>query len=254
MGMGNGPIGPGGDMGCAAAGPCPGAMPCQAAMQMAAAQSQQMQMAAMMQMQMQMQMAQMAQMAQMQMMSGMMPMMAMQYPIGAMMPVAAAAPVVVAANGADDAPPMGSVSMEELNALEAEVREAEREAKAAARTKDAYVGLMARYIEDEGFGFISCAECKEVWDKTDIFISGRNFMAANIDVGDMVTFQVEKDGKELPRAVNPKLHDELTKMRKKLARMREALRLPPMPAPGKRGAAELDGEPPAKRLHAPIGA
>merc|ERR1719188_1295761 len=122
----------------------------------------------------------------------------------------------------EDAQLAGS-TLEDLTALEAEVKELEQKAKASAK-RDAYIGLMARYIEDEGFGFISCPECKEKWDKTDIFVSGRTFMSSGIDIGDLVVFAVEKDGKGMPRAVTPKALTELTKLRKKLTRMREILR------------------------------
>mmetsp|Transcript_74967 Transcript_74967/g.232663 ORF Transcript_74967/g.232663 Transcript_74967/m.232663 type:complete len:225 (-) Transcript_74967:571-1245(-) len=175
---------------------------------------QQMQMAAMMQMQM----GAAAQMQQMQM-AAMMPMMQMGMPMAAMMPM-----MQMEAPGkaeGDDEEQITSCSPEEIAALELEVKESEKAAKATAKSSGSYVGLMARYIEDEGFGFISCAECKDVWDKTDIFVSGRNFVTSGIDVGDIVTFQVEKDGKDLPRAVNPKTLSDLTRMKKKLSKMRE---------------------------------
>merc|ERR1719188_2478763 len=124
---------------------------------------------------------------------------------------------------APEEPPL-ITTKEEVEQLEQEFKEAEQLAKDKAKKDNSYVGLMARYIEDEGFGFISCPECRETWDKTDIFVSGRNFVASGIDVGDMVTFQVEKDGKDLPRAANPKTLDELTKIRRKLSKMREVMK------------------------------
>merc|ERR1719414_1267758 len=144
------------------------------------------------------------------------PMMQMGMPMGSMMPM-----MPMGMQGGNMAEEFMMVTAEGMAALEQDIREEEKAAKTAAKEAGSYVGLMARYIEDEGFGFISCPECKEVWDKTDIFLSGRNFVASAIDVGDMVTFQVEKDGKDLPRAINPKTLKELTSLRRKLARMRE---------------------------------
>merc|ERR1740121_1058360 len=159
--------------------------------------------------------AMMPMMCQMQMpMAAMMPMMGM--PMAAMMQAATGPPV-------PEEPPL-ITTKEEVDALEQEFKEAEQLAKDKAKKDGAYVGLMARYIEDEGFGFISCAECRETWDKTDIFVSGRNFVASGIDVGDMVVFQVEQDGKDLPRAANPKTLDDLTKTRRNLTRYKDALK------------------------------
>jgi len=188
------------------------AMPIANAMQMQMAQMQQMQAAAMMQMQL-------GAMAQMQM-AGMMPMVQMAVPMAAMMPMAQ--PVAAAEEPEEQVTPC---SLEDISAVELEIKEAEKAAKASAKESGSFVGLMARYIEDEGFGFISCPECKEVWDKSDIFVSGRNFVSSGIDVGDMVSFQVEKDGKDLPRAVNPKTLEELTKLKRKLSKMREQFKV-----------------------------
>mmetsp|Transcript_118355 Transcript_118355/g.377273 ORF Transcript_118355/g.377273 Transcript_118355/m.377273 type:complete len:238 (+) Transcript_118355:3-716(+) len=183
----------------------------------------QMQMRAMSQMAAQMQMAQMAQMQAM---------MAMQMPMGAGFGMPAMSGMrgqqpqlpAMSAEEAAEAAELARATVDDLALLELEVKQAEQKAKDTARLKDAYVGLMSRYIDDEGFGFISCAECKDRWEKTDIFLSGRNFMSAGVDVGDMLQFQVEKDGKNLPRACNPKLLQELTKLRRRLLKMRDALR------------------------------
>jgi len=197
--------------------------------------AQQMQMA-MMQMQMQMQMGAMIQMqmAQMQMMP--------------MMPVPVMLPLQPAPPGDPDAAELAQCSFEDLAALELEAQEAEEVAKGEARRSDGFVGLMARYIEDEGFGFISCPECKELWTKTDIFISGRNFMAAGVDVGDMVSFSVEKDGKDLPRACKVRTLPELTGLRKRLAKLREILRVP-APAAGLKRIGSPEPGRPAKRAN-----
>jgi len=133
-----------------------------------------------------------------------------------------AAMMQASAASVEEAEELVLASPEEMEALEEEVKELEAAAKKAAKEKGHFVGLMARYIEDEGFGFIACSECKDVWDKTDIFVSGRSFMGSGIDVGDMVTFQVEKDAKDLPRALNPKTLAELTKQRRQLNKFREA--------------------------------
>mmetsp|Transcript_41831 Transcript_41831/g.111103 ORF Transcript_41831/g.111103 Transcript_41831/m.111103 type:complete len:312 (-) Transcript_41831:100-1035(-) len=113
---------------------------------------------------------------------------------------------------------------EELSAMEEEVKEMEASVRKDAKSQGLFLGLMARYIEDEGFGFVHCPECKDVWDKTDMFLSGRTFVSSGVDVGDMITFEVEKDGKDLPRATNPKCLKELTAARKKLGKMREAMK------------------------------
>merc|ERR1719330_2327831 len=136
-------------------------------------------------------------------------------PMGSMMPMM---PMGMPGKGEEQ---FMNITPEAMAALEQEIREEEKAAKTAAKEAGSYVGLMARYIDDEGFGFISCPECKAAWDKTDIFLSGRNYVASGVEVGDMVTFQVEKDGKDLPRAVNPKTLKELTGLRRKLAKMRD---------------------------------
>lgn len=171
------------------------------------------------------QMQQMQQMAQMQQMSQMqLPMMQMQLPATPAVPAAPAGPSPEDIRRAEEDAELARCSLEDLSALELEVKELEKKAKSTAKLKDGFVGLMARYIEDEGFGFITCTECKDRWDKTDIFCSGRTFMASEIEVGDFVAFTVEKDGKNMPRAVTPKTLEDLTRLSKRLKRMREVLR------------------------------
>merc|ERR1719491_1094535 len=138
---------------------------------------------------------------------------------------AAAAPKAIASE--HDAE-LANCTAEDLAALEIEVELLEADEKKNAK-KDAYVGLMARYIEDQGFGFIACPECKELWEKTDIYVSGRTFLTSGANVGDMVTFRVERggtspSGKGMARAVLPEILPKLTNLRKKLIRMREVLR------------------------------
>merc|ERR1740121_3544257 len=185
----------------------------------------------MMQMQMQMQMGAMAQMQKMQMggmpMAPMMPMMAgmMQgnMPMVPMMPQGPAAPSAAAIEKAEEDAKLANCTLDDLAALEKEVKECEDEERKKLR-KDCYIGVMARYIEGgEGFGFISCQEAKKEWGKTDIFVTGMTFTSSGIEVGDMVVFAVEKDIQKRPRAVTPKTLVELTKLTKKLKRMREAL-------------------------------
>jgi len=181
-------------------------------------------------------MGMMAQMQQMQNMSGMMQ---------GMMPGMSGMSSMPAVSGINQPPPpvaKDTASLEEdlemakctpadLAKLEEEAEKFEADIKKNAK-KDAYVGLMARYKEDQGFGFIHCQECKEQWDKTDIYVSGRTFISSGINIGDMVTFRVEKGGsvissgsnKGMVRAVLPETLHELTKMRKKVHRMRETLR------------------------------
>merc|ERR1712032_713736 len=102
------------------------------------------------------------------------------------------------------------------------VKEAERVARVSAKESDSFVGSMARYNEEEGFGFVVCPECVEKWGKTDIFIGNKNFAEAKLKVGDAILFQVEKDGKDLPRvAETPKVLRALTIERRKLAKMKE---------------------------------
>merc|ERR1712012_108189 len=125
-----------------------------------------MHMAAMMQMQAQLQMGALAQMQQMQMMQQiqmmqqMQPMMNMQMPTG-VIPVVPVAASPAATQGAEDSslPPLDSCTREDLVELEAEVKEMEQKAKESAKQKGAFVGYMARFLDDEGFGFISCPEC-----------------------------------------------------------------------------------------------
>lgn len=218
-------------------------------MQMQMAQMQQMQqvqMAVMMQMQM-------GAMAQMQMgamqMAAMMPMMQMAMPMAAMVPMMQM-PQCGKEEEADEEQ-ISVSSPEDVTALEVEIKEAEKAAKAAAKDDGAYVGLMARYIDDEGFGFISCPDCKDAWDKTDIFVSGRNFVASGIEVGDVVVFQVEKDGKDLPRAVNPKTLKELTRLKRRLSKMRELVKAALLKRSFFGGLPPATGEPgpEAKRAH-----
>lgn len=186
-------------------------------------------------------MAQMQQMQQMQNMSGMMQGMLPGMGIGSM--PANQMQQMQSIPGINQPPPpvgreraleehaeLARCTPADLAKLEEESEQLEADLKKNAK-KDAYVGLMARYKEDQGFGFISCPECKEKWEKADIYVSGRTFLSSGINVGDMVTFRVEKGGSQISsgqkgmvRAVLPETLHELTKIRKKLLRMREVLR------------------------------
>merc|ERR1740121_1516860 len=99
-------------------------------------------------------------------------------PMGSMMPM-----MQMGMPGKVDEAHFMTITPEAMAALEQEIREEEKAAKTAAKEAGSYVGLMARYIDDEGFGFISCPECKATWDKTDIFLSGRNYVASGVEVG-----------------------------------------------------------------------
>lgn len=122
----------------------------------------------------------------------------------------------------DDADAPTVVGQDDIARQELQVKEAERIAKVMAKESDSYVGMMARYNEEEGFGFVVCPECVERWGKTDIFIGNKNFAEAKLKVGDAILFQVEKDGKDLPRvAETPKVLKELTREKRKFAKMKE---------------------------------
>merc|ERR1712045_624543 len=139
-----------------------------------------------------MQQMQMAAMMQMQMcgMMGAAPMIPMMHamPMATMVPMMPLAAPAAVPSCDQDEEQLGPCTHEDITATEQDIKDAEKHAKSAAKELGSYVGLMARYIEDEGFGFISCPECRELWDKTDIFVSGRNFVSSGIDVGDIVTF------------------------------------------------------------------
>jgi len=201
------------------------------------AQLMQMQAAAMMQMQM-------GAMAQMQM-AGMMPMMQMGMPMGSVMPMMQMQPAP-----AVEEEDLGPCTPDDITEVELELKDEEKAAKIDAKKSGSFVGFMARYIEDEGFGFISCPECKEAWDKTDIFVSGRTVVTSGIDVGEMVTFQVQTDGKDRPRAMNCKTLTKLTKLRKRLTRMREVAKAANSL---KRGSAAFGPGPDPKRANLGMG-
>lgn len=112
-----------------------------------------------------------------------------------------------------------------IAAMEAEIREYEKQARLTTGSEDAYVGVFTRYLDDEGFGFIQCSDCLKPYGKDLIFINGRTFLASDIEIGDTILFQVVRDSKGLPRAYRPQPLRDITKKKKLLARMRsEALR------------------------------
>lgn len=201
-------------------------------------QAQMMQMAALTQMQMQMQMGAMAQMQmwRMQMLPGM------------VMP----APSPSASNHRTDDAQYAGCSLDDLAELETEVVELEQRVKASAKLKGAFVGLVARYNEDEGFGFITCPECKETLGRTSIFVSGRTLLTFGIDVGDVVSFTVEEDGKKRPRAINLKLYAELTKLKKTHTGMHNYLKPPRVQTFGPPGVTSVAAIPSLKRRSADL--
>merc|ERR1719271_1549948 len=83
----------------------------------------------------------------------------------------------------DEVGDIASFTQEDIEAAEKEVSEAEHEAKKAAKESGSYIGTMARFSAEEGYGFIACQETVEDWDRKDIFIANRNFYAAKVKVG-----------------------------------------------------------------------
>merc|ERR1740121_3111116 len=104
----------------------------------------------------------MAQMQQAQMMQVPMPMAMMGMQAGCMTPLGAAG----CGGGCAGMPCGGGIcgeeevevncTPEELNKMEEEVKELEASARKDAKSQGLFLGLMARYIEDEGFGFVHC--------------------------------------------------------------------------------------------------
>mmetsp|Transcript_41976 Transcript_41976/g.62659 ORF Transcript_41976/g.62659 Transcript_41976/m.62659 type:complete len:218 (+) Transcript_41976:2-655(+) len=180
------------------------------------------------------QMAQMTQMAQMQMAGPMAPFMMMapmmHMPMVPMMQQAAVPqmdpglPAAVAEDGSD-AEPLLELSEEALGERIAaqllEVKEAEKAAKESADS-GSFVGTLARYDPDLGFGFVICPECVASWGKSDIYIGQKNFLESGLDVGDVIAFQVEDNNGKPRVAMNPKVLGEVTKLKRRLTRLKEA--------------------------------
>mmetsp|Transcript_85385 Transcript_85385/g.226690 ORF Transcript_85385/g.226690 Transcript_85385/m.226690 type:complete len:220 (-) Transcript_85385:103-762(-) len=180
-------------------------------------------------------MQQMQQMAQMQQMTGSMspfmmmaPMMSM--PMVPMMQPGAAPPPPpgqpqVAGEEDSDAEPLLDLSEEVLGErIAAQLQEVKESEKAAKESADSgtYVGTLARYDADLGFGFVICPECVAPWGKSDIYIGQKNFVESGLDVGDVIAFQVEDNNGKPRVAMNPKVLKEVTRLKRKLTRLKEA--------------------------------
>merc|ERR1740122_280032 len=166
-------------------------------------------------------MCQMAQMAQMAgQMGGMMPM-GMMAPMGGMMPMQ----MMPMAQTDKDGESFLELSEEELGeriaSQAAEVKEAEKVAKDKAMS-GTFVGTLARYDPELGFGFVICPECVQSWGKSDIYIGQKNFLESGLEVGDVVSFQVEDNNGKPRVAMNPRILKEVTRLKKKLTRLKEA--------------------------------
>lgn len=173
--------------------------------------------------------ASMAMPGAMQMPMMMMPMGMMGMPGMQMMPMAMPGmpqmqmpqlPTAAAAPKPEESEPV-ACDLESISALEIEIDNEERAAKKTAKENNGYVGVMTRYLEEEGFGFIHCEECQREYGKDGIFINGRTFVSSDIDVGDTCSFEVTTDTKGLPRVQNPKLLKEVTRKKKHLERMKQ---------------------------------
>mmetsp|Transcript_54208 Transcript_54208/g.169385 ORF Transcript_54208/g.169385 Transcript_54208/m.169385 type:complete len:403 (-) Transcript_54208:98-1306(-) len=197
---------------------------------------------------MQMQMAQMAQMTQMQQMAQMQmtgsmmgQMMApMMSPIMTpMMSMPMAVPVMqttgqpppppglppVAVEDGSDVEPLLQLSEEALGErIAAQLMEVKDAEKATKNKMDpgTFVGTLARYDPELGFGFVICPECVPSWGKSDIYIGQKNFVESGLDVGDVVAFQVEDNNGKPRVAMNPKILDDVTKLKRRLAKLKEA--------------------------------
>merc|ERR1719401_3057091 len=123
-----------------------------------------------------------------------------------MLPVPTAAVVAAPADGASE---LRSGNSEDAQATDAallelserdlgerisqetvQARDAEAEAKKRAPS-GAYVGTLARFDHDLGFGFVVCPECADRWGKQDIYIGQKNVVESGLELGDVVEFRVE---------------------------------------------------------------
>merc|ERR1719512_475735 len=127
--------------------------------------------------------------------------------------------------GHEDGESLLELSEEELGdriALQAqEVKEAEKVAKDNAMS-GTFVGTLARYDPELGFGFVICPECVQSWGKSDIYIGQKNFLESGLEVGDVVKFEVEDNNGKPRVAMKPKILKDVTKLKKKLTRLKEA--------------------------------
>mmetsp|Transcript_27012 Transcript_27012/g.68702 ORF Transcript_27012/g.68702 Transcript_27012/m.68702 type:complete len:315 (+) Transcript_27012:90-1034(+) len=169
-----------------------------------------------------MQMQMMAQMQQMQMMQMMManPMMSMMNP---MMQMGMAQQVPQEEEEERD--PFLDLSEEELgqriNAQTVEAKEQERLAKERS-PKGTFVGTLARYDPELGFGFVICPECVPQWGKNDIYIGQKNILESRLEIGDVISFLVEDNNGKPRVALGPKVLSDASEARRTLSRLKDA--------------------------------
>lgn len=182
-----------------------------------------------------MQMAQFQQMQMQQMsgMAGMMPMVPCMQMVPVMQPMVPVMPMMVPAVGSDATGlPKDQEECEaswlELSDKElgesiaqkvAEARDAEVEAKKNAAA-GAYIGHLARFDHDLGFGFVVCPSCQEPWGKQDIYIGQKNVVESGLELDDIVEFKVEDNNGKPRVAMNPKVMKEATKQKRLLGRLK----------------------------------
>merc|ERR1719198_395186 len=161
----------------------------------------------------------MAQMQMMQMASMMNPMMQMGNMGQQMTQGAPAAPV----EEEEERNPFLDLSEDELgqriNQQTLEVKEAEALAKQRA-AKDTFIGTLARYDPELGFGFVICPECVQQWGKNDIYIGQKNILESRLEIGDVVSFQVEDNNGKPRVALGPKVLQEPTEQKKILTKLK----------------------------------
>lgn len=138
---------------------------------------------------------------------------------------------------------------ERISVQTVEARDAETEAKRMVAA-GAFVGTLARFDHDLGFGFVVCPECAEQWGKHDIYIGQKNVVESGLELGDVVEFRVEDNNGKPRVAMNPKVLQEPTKHKQLLSRLKSAAKT--VSLSNKRNAAQMSTfgtMPVAKRPH-----
>ncbi|CAK0874128.1 unnamed protein product [Prorocentrum cordatum] len=135
-----------------------------------------------------------------------------------------------------DGEPISSMAEEALVRRVAEVAERLRGAEEAARRSsdpDTFIGTLARYDPDQGFGFVVCPECASRWGKNDIYVGQKNVLENGLEIGDVIAFRVEDNNGKPRVAMNPKVLKEPVRLKKKLLKLREAARTAAAKRPAK---------------------
>merc|ERR1712187_501629 len=83
------------------------------------------------------------------------------------------------------------------------------------------VGLMARFMDTDGYGFIECPDCEDKWGKIDIYVADVEFKLTDASVRDWVKFKVRGDRHGRPRAEDIVKLKELTKVKKQLQSLQD---------------------------------